>query len=83
MIDVGRRSTVAQLVERLTGDRRVASSRLTAGMSHWDVSLTKTHYPLLSTGSNQEDPSQQESKASTQKNKTNKLIDVGPSLNTD
>ena len=46
----------AQLVERSTGDGRVASSSLTSG-GHCVVSLSKTLYPLLSTGSTQEDPS--------------------------
>ena len=44
---------VAQLVEHKNGDRRVAGSSLTAG--HSAVSLSKTLYPLLSTGSTQED----------------------------
>ena len=46
--------TVAQLVECYTGDQRIASLRLT---SHCVVSLSKTLYSLLSTGSTQEDPS--------------------------
>ena len=54
-------SAVAQLVKRKTGDRRVAGSGLT---SHCVVSLSKTLYPLLSTGSTKEErkPSQHDSK---------------------
>ena len=48
---------MAQLVGHWTGDRTVASLSLTAGWSHCVVSLCKTLYPLLSTGSTQEDPS--------------------------
>ena len=43
-----------ELVECWTGNRRVASSRLAAS-SHYVVPLSKTLYPLLSTGSTQED----------------------------
>ena len=43
------RSEVAQLVERSTGDWRVASSRLTPQQSHCVVSLSRTLYPLLNT----------------------------------
>ena len=43
-----------KLVEPWTGNRRVASSRITAG-SHCVVPLSKTLYPLLSIGSTQED----------------------------
>ena len=48
---------MAQLVGHWTGDCTVASLSLTAGWSHCVVSLCKTLYPLLSTGSTQEDPS--------------------------
>ena len=50
---------LAQLVERLTRGRSVAtcSSRHNAA-GQCIVSLSKTLYPLLSTGSTQEDPSQ-------------------------
>ena len=60
---------MAQLVERSTGDRRLASSRLTAGIRHCDVSLTKTYYPLLSTGQNQEDRPNRNQKHQHKKNK--------------
>ena len=43
---------MAQLVEHLTWDQRVARSRL---ISHCVVSLSKTLYPLISTGSTQDD----------------------------
>ena len=46
-------SAVAQLVEHLTGYRSVARRR-----SHCVVSLSNILYPLLSTGSTKEDPSQ-------------------------
>ena len=42
------------LVGRALGDRKVACSRLTGG-SHCVVSLSKTLYLLLSTGSTKED----------------------------
>ena len=61
---------MAQTVERSTGNRRVASLRLTA-----DWVTVMCNYPLLRTGSNHEDR--------PNRNQTNKLIDVGPSLNTD
>ena len=47
-------SAVAQLVERLTGDRRVAGLRLTAGRVTVLCPLAKTLYPLLNTRSTQE-----------------------------
>ena len=43
--------TVAQLIARQTGNRRI----LSAAESHCAASLSKTLYPLLSTGSTQED----------------------------
>ena len=50
---------MAQLVEHKTGDRRVVSSRLIVGGVTVLCPSTR-HYPLLSTGSNQEDPSRHE-----------------------
>ena len=49
LLQANNKTTVAQLEECEAGDRR---------QSHCFVSLSKTLYPLLSTGSNQEDPSQ-------------------------
>ena len=48
------------VVECLTRDRGVAGLSVTVG--HCDVSLSKTLYPLLSTGSTKEDPSGHDSK---------------------
>ena len=47
-------SAVAQMVDHYTGDQRVASSRHHC-RSNCVVSLSKTLYPLLSTGSAQEE----------------------------
>ena len=46
LLQTNNKTTVAQLVECETGDHR---------QSHCVVSLSKTLYPLLITGSNQED----------------------------
>ena len=46
---------MAQLVERQTGDQTIASSKSHSWRSHSFVFVSKTLYPLLSSGSTQED----------------------------